>query len=469
METIHDNIKIEPNAVTKLSIGNIKEEQPSDDVTIIEVDDRIFKHSSVSRQHEKLPDIDNHLNIDGDNENFVFVDEIFKEEPVFYDSNNVQILQSLRDVAKQQQVKKLDHRNWPTETKVQENRDKNTDSPPNDNLKVTKRQNDKKSSVQPTKTKSSADGDQNIDSPPNDEKKIFKCDHCSETFQHEWIFKRHQTVHGIKKSFDCRLCAREFASRQRLTAHERLHTGKKPFECKICCRRYNKRTSLKTHESTHNSTKSFGCDRCNVRFHLKCQLDRHNKAKKHQSMYDGHNLAKNPIVPMEFDVEIRIFECYLCHIQYYKQELPAHIKATHCGEKVHVCQMCGKKFATKHYFDKHIAFHSAERQLQCLICGRHFLRKDALKQHIDTHVTSYQCKFCPKTLSTKAILKTHLRTHTGLRPFECEFCNKTFLKRGDMVRHKRVHTGERPFKCNICQKTFTRNHLLTEHKQNAHG
>jgi hypothetical protein len=61
----------------------------------------------------------------------------------------------------------------------------------------------------------------------------------------------------------------------------------------------------------------------------------------------------------------------------------------------------------------------------------------------------YQCLTCRQFFSSKAVLETHNRTHTGDKPFTCHHpgCTAAFAQKSNLKRHYRVHSGERPVSC----------------------
>ena len=76
--------------------------------------------------------------------------------------------------------------------------------------------------------------------------------------------------------------------------------------------------------------------------------------------------------------------------------------------------------------------------------------------------SEYVCQFCPKSYSSPSDLMTHLRSHTGERPFICLICHERFMRPSTLLGHVRLHT--KPYECTRCGSTYARKQDLKTHQ-----
>jgi len=235
-----------------------------------------------------------------------------------------------------------------------------------------------------------------------------------------------------KGSLQCQYCGRSFKRQNGLVLHLRTHQrsesgAAKPrarsWTCRECNKQFSCRRGLSVHVQSHcNATTKFSCMECGKSFRQADLLSAH------------------------------------CHVH---------------GDKPYVCMLCGTCFSQSSLLDDHIqSEHEEADMFQCLTCGEEYTESSGLTDHVcrkrqrqmkqqgklatSADRKQHKCKHCGRVFGSVSNLSSHIRTHTGERPFCCDQCGRRFTRSDILTAHVSTHTGVKPHACPFCSKTFQR-------------
>ena len=266
------------------------------------------------------------------------------------------------------------------------------------------------------------------------------------------------------------------------------------FKCDFCFKSFKCKTHLKKHSMTEHIRRvafpdliksnfigdnpKYSCLKCDFKTDRESTHLLHSFNHEMPVLSSEENHRRKQLTNRTIKRSEDKYECPLCHQLYICRQMKKHINI-HLRETPFECIQCDKKFSKMDYLKTHEKTHSGIKDKICKICGTGFVSNKLLSNHLKTHDSNrkktFGCNECGVMFHTKFVLNQHIKRHLpkSERPFKCNFngCHLSFVNKSELLSHSRVHSNsdEKCFLCDRCPYKTKSIYSLRKHNRQHTG
>lgn len=240
---------------------------------------------------------------------------------------------------------------------------------------------------------------------------------------------------------------------QKKNEHAIKPSSSKPsHQCSLCPKMFTTKYTLTKHLKTKHSLKTAKRKTRTTRKSVFKIVNDDDTTDSEPNM-DDTTFRSRSSSPINVDVHnnsppIAVHKCKICtktftRLKYYESHLRRHMEwNANCRKrretKVHLCNVCGKRYPDAYSLKMHLYVHTDDRPLKCDICGKGFVIKPTLRNHMFIHSGEkpYVCDVegCGRAFTHATGKRQHyISVHSNVKRFECEYCGKAFARKTHLM------------------------------------
>ncbi|XP_048000239.1 zinc finger protein 62-like [Leguminivora glycinivorella] len=313
----------------------------------------------------------------------------------------------------------------------------------------------------------------------------YKCTDCLKGFNFKESFHNHLEKHSKSNGdYECDVCKQRMSTENKLLSHKKYHERR--YRCSVCGLTRVSRLTVKDHYSAFHSSNHYKhCTHCGKTFKRQVSWRKHiasahgrtrvtcaycEKSYANRDVLKAHMIVRHPTEVSAGEVS-KPHVCQECGMAF---KAPSQLKihsVKHSLSRDYYCVECDKSFKSASILKHHLKTASThvsytELPLACEHCDKRFAIRRDLERHanrIHLNIKPFQCDRCEKVTEIEQWLTWSLNEHRRLvhegfkRPlkYPCPMCDKVFDRNQILKGHIRTHTGERPYQCTRCPAQFT--------------
>ncbi|KAJ8364893.1 hypothetical protein SKAU_G00137240 [Synaphobranchus kaupii] len=292
-----------------------------------------------------------------------------------------------------------------------------------------------------------------------DGERCFTCEQCGRSYRHAGSLLNHKKTHttGI---YHCNICLKTFPNLLALKNHRRIHSEVRRHCCPDCGKTFRVSSHLRSHRRVHSKEQSVSCTPCQPTFPSLANFRQHQELHSQtqqcttqQGELGGEEIGADFSWGSGLDLSLMQAQGLDTN------GLPKLAPSFSCLDNSHPSELQEQQ-------DSHGADAKGEKVHICEHCGRTYRHAGSLLNHKNSHKTGcFFCSACQKEFSNLMALKNHRRIHTEPKRFQCPDCGKAFRVSTQLICHRRIHTKEKPFSCSQCDKRFSSKSNLRHHQK----